>query len=66
VREPDTKSRLWSKKNLNFETKIKTLGFSTTAIPDFGVSNRNSRGIREIDFAIFKIKLWAQKIKILI
>ena len=47
---PNTKSRFWSKKNLNFEAKIKILGFWMLAISNFGVSNRNSRGIREMDF----------------
>ena len=31
----NTKSRFWSKKNLNFEAKIKILGFSMLAISDF-------------------------------
>ena len=32
---PNTKSRFWSKKNLNSEAKIKILGLSMTAISNF-------------------------------
>ena len=56
--QPNTKSRFWSKKKLNFEAKIKIWGFSMTAISYFGVPNRNSKGIGENDFQIFEIKFY--------
>ena len=34
-REPNAKSRFWSKKNLNFVAKIKISGFSMLAISNF-------------------------------
>ena len=46
--------------------KNKIWGFSTTAISNFGVSNRNSIGITEINFEVFEIKFWTQKTKIVI
>ena len=38
VAKPNTKSRFWSKKNLNFKAKIKILGFSATLNSNFGIS----------------------------
>ena len=64
VRQPKTKSRFWSKKNLNFEAKIKILGFSMMAISNFGVSNWNSKGIGKSDFQNFEIKFPPPKFKI--
>ena len=62
--EPKTKSRFWSKKNWNFESKIKV---SRSLVSNFGVSNRNLIGIKEIDFELmFEIKFWAQNIVIVI
>ena len=63
--KPNTKSRFWSKKNWNFEAKIRIWGFSTSAISNFWVPNRNSKGIREIDFDFdFVVKFRVQGLEI--
>ena len=59
----NAKSRFWSKRNLNFETKMKIWGFSTTAISNFGVSKQDSRGIGESDFGFWKIDFWIENLK---
>ena len=64
LRVPNTKSRFWSKKNLNFEAKMKIWGFSTLLNSNLRVSNRNSKGIRESDLQILKIEFWVRKLKI--
>ena len=61
---PNTKSRFWSKKNLNFETKIKILGFSTSLISSLMVSKSYSRGIEENDFQNLEIEFQSPKLKI--
>ena len=64
---PNTKSRFWSKKNLIFEAKIKIWGFWMLAISNFGVSNRNSKGIGKNDFEFdFVVKFRVQGLGILV
>ena len=52
---PNTKSRFWSNKNLNFEAKIKLWGFSISLNWNFWVSQWDSRGIEKIDFGFLKM-----------